>query len=99
MLDKFGNSSIIDDSDPNGVEMIVRLGKTIEFNVNFAFLTNLELVSKGRLPKGRTQFRVAAERHLTYLWEELAKKSKMQNFEPFKSCKSFNEPILQYIFK
>ncbi|KAI6174336.1 hypothetical protein M3Y98_01179300 [Aphelenchoides besseyi] len=45
LLDKFGESSIIDDSDNDGVEMLIDLNG-IEFRVNFAFITDTLIVKK-----------------------------------------------------
>lgn len=87
LLNKFGNSSIVDETDPNGVEMVLEMNDYVEFRVSFVVLANLDTVKKGRLPKGRTQFRRAAENYLKLVWSEMAEKMKLNVMEPFKSRK------------
>ncbi|KAI6240370.1 hypothetical protein M3Y99_00469100 [Aphelenchoides fujianensis] len=83
LLAKFGEAAIIDDSDPEGVEALFDVEGT-EFRVNFAFITDLEAVKKGGLPKGRTSFRKAAEKFLLPLWMKLMKEAEKHANDPFK---------------
>lgn len=77
--------------------MIVRMGKTLELHLNLAFLTDLKLIKQGKLPLARTQFRIAAEKHLIFVWKNIEKKAKVQMFEPFKSCELFLETFLSHM--
>ncbi|KAI6197779.1 hypothetical protein M3Y94_01265100 [Aphelenchoides besseyi] len=83
LLDKFGESAIIDDSDSDGVEMLIDVNE-IEFRVNFAFITDTLVVKKVRLPKGRTPFRKAAEKFLLSLWLKMHRQAQNQTADPFK---------------
>jgi hypothetical protein len=69
--------------------MLIELNGT-ELHANFAFLTNTELARKGRLPYGRTEFRVAAEKYLGHVWKKFTDEADQRAMEPFKSCKFYH---------
>lgn len=85
-MEKFGNTSIIDDTDLNGVEMIVKFKKRIQFHLNFAILTDVSLIDRENIPQKRIQFRLAAEKYLSPILDKMANKSKLDPLEPFMSC-------------
>jgi hypothetical protein len=66
--------------------MAFKMGKKLQFHLNFAFLTDVELIKQKNIPKERAQFRFAAEKYLNPIWKKMAKKSN-DTLEPFKSRK------------
>jgi hypothetical protein len=71
----FGQESIVDDSNEDGLELLFRLENT-DVHLYLVFVNNLEAVRKTKLPFGRTSYATSISTYLDPIYEELEEQSK-----------------------